>query len=102
MPARASTRRARIRGAAAAASTAGGNQRILWYALGELLREARDFGKAEAPPGRPCLRLEDAIESSRGRLPCANERHAEQARHALAGLVSRDCLRLQEGWLWVP
>lgn len=80
----------------------GGNQRIVWDALGELLREARHFGKGEAPPGRPCIGVDDAIERTRGRLTCTSDRHASRAREAITGLVARGCLRLTDGWLWVP
>lgn len=80
----------------------GGNQRIVWDGLGELLREARDFGQAGAPVGRPCVRLEAAVEHCKGRLTVPADRQAERVREAVTGLVTRGCLDLREGWLWVP
>jgi KaiC/GvpD/RAD55 family RecA-like ATPase len=78
----------------------GGNQRIVWDALGAAFREARDFGQAGAPASRPCLRLEDAVAKCHGRLPVDSDRQAERIRQAIAGLVARGLLELREGWLW--
>ncbi|TXL62461.1 AAA family ATPase [Zeimonas arvi] len=78
----------------------GGNQRIVWDALGEVLRNASEFGQAGAPPGRPCIRIEAAIERCRGRLTCSPDRQTERAREAITGLVNRGALTLRDGWLW--
>ena len=80
----------------------GGNQRLVWDALGEHFRHAADFAQAGAPPGRPCLRLDDAVERCRGRLTCTTDRQTHRAREAIAGLVSRGVLALREGWVWCP
>lgn len=80
----------------------GGNQRIVWDALGELLRKSADFGQAGAPPTRPCIRLDDAVAACHGRLACATDRQAERTRQAFTGLVARGLLNLQDGWLWLP
>jgi hypothetical protein len=80
----------------------GGNQRILWDALGDLLRASPDRGKAGAPSYRPCVRMEAVVEKSRGRLTCPPDRHSDRCRVALTGLVTRGLLALKEGWLWEP
>jgi len=80
----------------------GGNQRILWDALGDLLRASPDFGKAGAPSCRPCVRMEAVVEKTRGRLTCPPDRHSDRCRAALTGLVTRGLLALKEGWLWEP
>lgn len=78
----------------------GGNQRILWDGLGELLKASNAFGQGEAPPTRPCVRLDDALNQLRGRLAVAPDRQTERARQAITGLVSRGLLNLRDGWLW--
>lgn len=77
-----------------------GNQKIIWDALGEELRKSSSFAEAGAPPGRPCIRLEDAIEKTRGLLICEAKRQTERARDALKGLIARGLLQHREGWLW--
>jgi phage/plasmid primase-like uncharacterized protein len=78
----------------------GGNQRIVWDGLGELLRASNNFGQGEAPPTRPCIRIDDALHQLRGRLAVPSDRQTERARQALTGLVSRGLLNLRDGWLW--
>jgi hypothetical protein len=58
------------------------------------------LGKAGAPVYRPCLRAEDVIERTRGRLTCPPDRHSDRCRAALSGLVSRGLLVLRDGWVW--
>lgn len=77
-----------------------GNQRVAWDVIGELLRAATTFGQAGAPPGRPCVRLDDAIERTRTRLVCEAKRQTERAREAIKGLIDRGLLIHREGWLW--
>jgi hypothetical protein len=78
----------------------GGNQRIVWDGLGELLRASNNFGQGEAPPTRPCIQLDDALHQLRGRLAVAPDRQTERTRQAITGLVSRGLLNLRDGWLW--
>ena len=83
---------------------AGGNQRIVWDALAELFRAAvfsPDAGApGDLPPGRPHLRLEDAIEKTRSRLAVSPDRQTERCRQAITGLVTRGILTLRDGYLW--
>lgn len=78
----------------------GGHQRIVWDALGPLFREARDYGKAGAPPTKPCIRLQHAIEDVRDRLAVDPKRRNERARAAITGLAARRLLACNEDWLW--
>jgi hypothetical protein len=77
-----------------------GNQRIVWDALDEPLRKSAHYGQAGAPPGRPCITLEAAVEHSRGRLVCEPKRQTERAQAAIRGLVGRGLLEHRDGWLW--
>lgn len=77
-----------------------GNQRIIWDAIGELLRDAKHFGMAGAPESRPCIQLEAAVDQLRTRLACEPKRQTERTRAAISGLVERSLLVLREGWLW--
>ncbi len=80
----------------------GGNQRIAYDAIGQLLREARDFGKGEAPATRPCVELEATVAAVRDRLTCAKDQRTRSAQTAITGLVNMGCVVLQGGWLWHP
>lgn len=81
----------------------GGNQRIMWDGLGELLRTAPPVQPGtppELPPGRPAIRLEDAVAKLRERLTCDNDHKTERARVAITGLINRGLLQLRDGFLW--
>ncbi|QCX50694.1 AAA family ATPase [Ralstonia pseudosolanacearum] len=78
----------------------GGNQRIAMDALGEPLRESRDFGKGDAPQTHPCIELEAAVAIVAARLTCEPKRRTERAREAIAGLVTRGVYGAKQGWLW--
>lgn len=78
-----------------------GNQRIVWDALQDVLKASAHYGQAGAPPTRPCVKLEDAIERTRGRLVCDSKRQTERTQAAITGLASRGLLEHREGWLWI-
>lgn len=80
----------------------GGNQRIVYDALGELLRNAKHLGKAGSPPTRPCVELEAAVEAIAPRLPCEAKRKVERTRQAFTGLIASGSVVYREGWLWHP
>ena len=79
----------------------GGNQKIVWDALGDLLKNSRQFGMADAPATRPCINLTDAIDQVRGRLPTDQKRQTERMREAITGLISKGLIKHSEGWLWI-
>ena len=79
-----------------------GNQRIVYDVLAQLLRESKDFGKASAPDQRPCVMLDASVEQIKGRLPVDQKRRTERCAEAIRGLVARQVLMCDEGWLWMP
>ena len=81
---------------------AGGNQRIVWDAVNDLLRDSRAFGQGNAPPTRPCIELEAAIEKISPRLATDPKRRNERTRNAITGLVNRGLLKLDGGIIWLP
>jgi hypothetical protein len=80
---------------------AGGNQRVVYDALGELLRQVGIPGMAGAPPNCPCVQLERAIEKTRDLLVCEPHRKTERTRDALISLAKRGVLAMSDGWLWL-
>ncbi len=82
----------------------GGNQLIVWQALGELFRAAGavapEGAPKELPYGRPCVQLDSAIAAIRDRLPVESERKTERTRQAITGLISRGLLEHLGGFLW--
>jgi len=80
----------------------GGNQKVVLDALGELLRKSATFGRAGAPPVRPCVELEAVVEAIAPRLTCEPKRQKERVRQALTGLTASGVVTCREGWLWLP
>ena len=76
-----------------------GNQKIIWEASGAVLRASDHYGQAGAPTGRPCIRLDEAIEKTRDRLVCDTKRQTERTQSIISGLVARGLLEHREGWL---
>lgn len=79
----------------------GGNQRVIYDALAPLFRASSAWGKADAPASRPCLRLDYAIEKSKGSLVVEPKRQAERARLAIQGMAAAGILGHAEGWIWL-
>ncbi len=77
------------------------NQKIVFDALQPLLKTATDFGKAGAPPTRPCLDLESVVEQVKGRIAAEPRRQAARVREAITGMVASGVLGFNEGWLWL-
>lgn len=81
-----------------------GNQRAIWDALGEIFRKAGNLKPEGAPDtlpkGRPCITLEAAIDQTRTRLVCDPKRQTERAQAAIRGLIDRDLLCHEVGFLW--
>jgi hypothetical protein len=79
----------------------GGNQRLVLEALRPLLKASQTFGKAGAPPYRPCIELEAAVSAGAAHLTCQTDRRSTRARDALTGLASRGVLECCDGWVWL-
>ena len=81
-----------------------GNMRVIWDALGELLRQAGDARPAGAPDrlpfGRPTVTLNAAIEGTRERLDCDAKRRTERAQQALIGLQSKGLIVIDGDYVW--
>ena len=80
----------------------GGNQRVVWDSLGDLLRNSTRFGMGGAPLTRPCVNLEEAIQAIAPRLTCEDKRKHERARQAFTGLLATGAIEHREGWVWIP
>lgn len=85
-----------------AALPGGGNMRLAFDAIASALKNARAYGMATAPPGRPCLDLEAAIDAVGAVLPVEPKRKRERARLAITNLASRGNIEHREGWVWLP
>jgi len=80
----------------------GGNQRIVWDALGELLKGSKHFGMAGAPLTRPCVNLEEAIQAIAPRLACEDRRKVNRTREAFTGLIAGKVIEHMDEWVWIP
>jgi len=78
----------------------GGNQKIALDTLDESLRKSTDFNKDGAPPGYPCIRLDDAVGIVAEHLMCEAKHKNLRAREALTGLVVRKIYGVKGNWLW--
>ena len=78
----------------------GGTQKIVYDALGPLLRASPHFGKGNAPTGRPCVGIEAAILACADRLTCRADQRQFQARRAITAMVGNGIFQTGEGWLW--
>jgi KaiC/GvpD/RAD55 family RecA-like ATPase len=81
-----------------------GNQRVVWDALGELLRQAGDARPNDAPPslpqGRPAITMDAAIAGIRDRLACDAKRKTERTQQALTGLQAKQLVTIDGGYVW--
>lgn len=81
-----------------------GNLRVVWDALGELLRQAGDArpndAPASLPQGRPAVTMDAAIAGIRDRLACDAKRKTERTRQALTGLQAKQLVTIDGGYVW--
>ena len=80
----------------------GGNQRIVYDKLNQLLAESIELGRGGAAPAVPCIALESAVIACRECMTTDPKRRSERARSAIASLVSAGLFRLEQGWLSQP
>lgn len=78
----------------------GGNQKIALDALAEPLRKSGEFNKDGAPPGHPCIRLDDAVSLVAERMVCESKHKSSRAKEAVTGLVARGIYGVKGDWLW--
>ena len=78
----------------------GGHQRIAYDVLRRLLDTSSTLGRDGAPPTRPCIRLETAIEAVKEKLVCDKHYRTSRAREAINGLIARGLFDANENWLW--
>jgi len=81
----------------------GANQRIAFDAIGDVLRASTQFGMADAPSYRPCVKLDVAIAAAAQRIPKEEQRYRTQsAKRAIEDMVARGVLAAGGGWIWIP
>lgn len=80
----------------------GGNMRVAYDAISTALKASHSFGKASAPPTRPCITLEQALDAIGPRLPVEPKRQRERAQSAITGLTGKGVIAFEGGWLWLP
>lgn len=78
----------------------GGNQKLVLDALRPLFAKGKQ-GIPGAPPARPCIGLDVAIAAGASHLTCQTDKRTSRARDAVTGLVAREVLGCNEGWLWL-
>ncbi|MGF6481932.1 AAA family ATPase [Paraburkholderia sp. JPY419] len=79
----------------------GPGQVLAYRAIGALLRASREFGKADAPPTRPCVLLDAAVEEVvRHMVTCAPRSRPYVARRAVQTMVAARIYGCADGWLW--
>lgn len=77
-----------------------GNRKIIYDGMNELLAASKEYGKAGAAPGKPCIEIERVVRELYGRLPCEHKRQNERIRLAITGLIASGIFTLRDGWLW--
>lgn len=78
----------------------GGNQRIVYDALRDLLRKASDRGKGGAPASIACVELDAAVLAIAPRLTCDDKRKPERTRQAITSLIASKFVEHRDGWVW--
>jgi hypothetical protein len=78
----------------------GGNMRLAWDRLVEMLSQSDQFGKASAPPSSPCVELEAATTYISERMLCDQKRRRERTQTAMTGLINRGLIIHDGGWIW--
>lgn len=81
--------------------TLGSNQTIALTALKEALRESVDIDKNGAPQGKPCFGVDEAIATVAPLIPVEVKYKKQRAKEAITGLVNKNVVGMNGGWLWV-
>lgn len=81
----------------------GGNQRIVFDGLVDLIEREGSSTAPNAPPGRRAVTVDSAIEAVRTRLVGVDtRRQPERVRAALTGLQAHGFIHVEEDWIWLP
>jgi len=81
----------------------GANQHIAFDAIGDVLRASTQFGMADAPSYRPCVKLDVAIAAAAQKIPKEEQKYRTQsAKRAVEDMVARGVLAVKDGWIWIP
>lgn len=80
----------------------GPTQKLVYDALGPLLRASPHYGKAGAPAGRPCVELEGVIPTLGAALACRPDQRKYQTRRAITAMAAQGVVQMREGWIWLP
>lgn len=76
------------------------NQKIAYQVIGDLLRASRDFGRADAPPTRPCVRFDAAVDAlAVKQVGYEPKKRAWAARRTLSAMQAHWYVTDGE-WLW--
>src|SRR5262249_48466407 len=78
----------------------GSAQVIVYRVIGELLRASRDYGRGGAPPTRPCVSLEVAVEQSAQHMVCEPKNPKYLARRSVTKMVESRIYCASNDWLW--
>ena len=88
------------------AAPRGANMRLclqsITAAITATLHATPRFGMNGAPPGRPCIQFDAAMDAAAAAIPCEQKRKRERAQQAMTALVSGGHLAHREGWVWLP
>lgn len=79
----------------------GGAHQILALKVLKPLFERAEIDKPGAPSGRQCIHFESAVESVLLEMPKKVIRPHPRAKEAIQGLVNREILGLENGWIWL-
>ncbi|MDB5788216.1 AAA family ATPase [Caballeronia mineralivorans] len=80
----------------------GRTQGIVYAVMKALLQESKNFGKAGAPAGRPCVEVETVVPVIAERLLCRPGQRQYQVRRALTAMTGDgEIYQTTQGWLWI-
>lgn len=78
-----------------------GAHQILALKVLKPLFETAEIDKPGAPSGRQCIHFESAVESVLLEMPKKVIRPHPRAKEAIQGLVNREILGFENGWIWL-
>jgi putative DNA primase/helicase len=78
-----------------------GNMRKAYDVICEALKGSSTYGQAGAPPTRPCVRWESAVELVAPALPVDPKRRRERAQAAVTNVIGKGYFEYGDGWIWL-